>query len=401
MTVKNHRHHSLALLLAIVLTGLNLRPALAAISPLLGDIRADLPLSFSMLSLLTMLPVVAMGLAMFWAPGVVARYGERRVIVAGLLAIGLASLARAQLSSAQVLIASALAAGCGIALIQALMPGLIKRCFPSRAAGMMGLYVTAIMGGAALAAAASSSLLDALGGWRGALASWSALAALALAAWTFAQGVEGAAGKAGCAQGQGAGEFAAAPRAWTLGIFFGLGTASYTCVLAWLPQYYVELGWSGSQAGGLLAWLTSMEVASGLLTPALASRSLDRRPVLFVLLLLIIAGFCGLAWAPDAAALLWAAMLGLGIGGLFPTSMIVSMDHLEDAARAGRLTAFVQGVGYLIAALSPLAAGWIRDASNGFTQSWLLLAACTVSMLWLAARFQPKHYARQFAGSGA
>jgi CP family cyanate transporter-like MFS transporter len=53
------------------------------------------------------------------------------------------------------------------------------------------------------------------------------------------------------------------------------GTASYTCVLAWLAPYYVEKGWSEQHAGLLLGFLTAMEVLSGLLTPAIANRSRD------------------------------------------------------------------------------------------------------------------------------
>ncbi|CAM5184664.1 hypothetical protein [Alishewanella longhuensis] len=52
-------------LLAIVLVALNLRPALAAIGPLLKAIQGDISLSFSAASLLTTLPVLAMGLFSF------------------------------------------------------------------------------------------------------------------------------------------------------------------------------------------------------------------------------------------------------------------------------------------------------------------------------------------------
>ncbi|MBF3188579.1 MFS transporter, partial [Pseudomonas aeruginosa] len=81
------------------------------------------------------------------------------------------------------------------------------------------------------------------------------------------------------------------PRTWLLVLFFGLGTACYTCVLAWLAPYYLEQGWSAQESGLLLGFLTAMEVLSGLLAPALASRSRDRRPVLVGLTALMLAGF--------------------------------------------------------------------------------------------------------------
>ncbi|MGV8651101.1 MFS transporter, partial [Pseudomonas aeruginosa] len=69
-----------------------------------------------------------------------------------------------------------------------------------------------------------------------------------------------------------------------------LGTACYTCVLAWLAPYNLEQGWSAQESGLLLGFLTAMEVLSGLLAPALASRSRDRRPVLVGLTALMLAG---------------------------------------------------------------------------------------------------------------
>jgi CP family cyanate transporter-like MFS transporter len=137
-----------------------------------------------------------------------------------------------------------------------------------------------------------------------------------------------------------------------------------------------------------------MEVLSGLVVPAIANRRRDKRLVLSVLLALIIAGFCGLILSPEHFSLLWPCLLGLGIGGLFPMSLIVSLDHLDNPRRAGGLTAFVQGVGYLIAGLSPLIAGMIRDQLGGFEWAWWSLTAVMVLMMVMVLRFDPKGYGR-------
>ncbi|KGS11062.1 MFS transporter, partial [Pseudomonas coronafaciens] len=183
------------------------------------------------------------------------------------------------------------------------------------------------------------------------------------------------------------------------GVFFGLGTASYTCVLAWLAPYYVETGWSEQGAGLLLGFVTLMEVISGLLVPALANRSRDKRIALSVLLGLMMAGFAGLILMPEQSSLVWAGLLGLGIGGLFPMSLIVSMDHLDDPQQAGSLTAFVQGIGYLIASLSPLFAGLIRDLTGSFAGAWWSLMAVVAIMLLMVARLNPRHYHRYLRGA--
>lgn len=379
------------LMISVVLVALNLRPSMAAVGPLLSSIRADVALSFSTASLLTMLPVMAMGLAMFFGMGVAKRFGEHRSIVLSLVVIGLATVSRLFLDSAVELILSAIAAGVGIAMIQALMPALIKSRFSDNVSLFMGLYVTAIMGGAALAASFSPFIQVQTGSWRIGLAIWAVLAVLALVLWYAQRSVLPPLPQAGAGPQA---SFFGNRRAWLLAIFFGLGTASYTCVLAWLAPYYVEQGWSEQNAGLLLGFLTAMEVVSGLITPAIANRRRDKRGVVAVLLVLIIAGFCGLILSPQYLSLLWPCLLGLGIGGLFPMSLILSLDHLDNPRRAGGLTAFVQGIGYLIAGLSPLIAGMIRDQLGSFEWAWWSLTAVVVVMLLIVLRFDPRHYAR-------
>lgn len=377
------------LMSAVALVALNLRPSMASVGPLLSAIRGELPLSFSMASLLTMLPVMAMGVAMFFGLRIARWIGEHRTIVVSLLAIGIATLARLWLDNAFQLILSAVLAGIGIALIQALMPVLIKSRFAHNVALCMGLYVTAIMGGAALAASFSPWVLMRTGSWRAGMAVWAVVALIALLVWFAQRSALRPSRSASSLAGE---SFSRRPRAWLLGLFFGLGTASYTCVLAWLAPYYVEQGWSEQDAGLLLGFLTAMEVLSGLIAPAIANRSRDRRAVLTVLLALMLIGFCGLIAIPQSLPLLWPCLLGLGIGGLFPMSLIVSMDHLEDPQRAGALTAFVQGIGYLIAGLSPLLAGLVRDLSGSFAGAWWSLATVVLAMLLIVMRFDPRHY---------
>ncbi|MGY2316670.1 cyanate transporter [Pseudomonas sp. SDO5522_S412] len=379
------------LMISVVLVALNLRPSMAAVGPLLSSIRADVALSFSTASLLTMLPVMAMGLAMFFGMAVAKRFGEHRSIVLSLVVIGLATVSRLFLDSAVELILSAIAAGVGIAMIQALMPALIKSRFSDNVSLFMGLYVTAIMGGAALAASFSPFIQVQTGSWRIGLAIWAVLAVLALVFWYAQRSVLPPLPQAGAGPQA---SFFGNRRAWLLAIFFGLGTASYTCVLAWLAPYYVEQGWSEQNAGLLLGFLTAMEVVSGLITPAIANRRRDKRGLVAVLLVLIIAGFCGLILSPQYLSLLWPCLLGLGIGGLFPMSLILSLDHLDNPRRAGGLTAFVQGIGYLIAGLSPLIAGMIRDQLGSFEWAWWSLTAVVVVMLLIVLRFDPRHYAR-------
>lgn len=74
-------------------------------------------------------------------------------------------------------------------------------------------------------------------------------------------------------------------------------------------------------------------------------------------------------------------------------SLIVSLDHLDHPQRPGGLTAFVQGIGYLIAGLSPLIAGLIRDQLDSFEWAWWSLTGVVALMMLIVLRFNPQHYA--------
>jgi CP family cyanate transporter-like MFS transporter len=187
-------------------------------------------------------------------------------------------------------------------------------------------------------------------------------------------------------------------RAWELMLFFGIGTGAYTLVLAWLPPFYTSLGWEPSAAGFLLSGLTLAEVMAGLAVSAWIGRFADRRKPLAAVLTMLICGLICLILAPLKLALLACLLLGIGIGALFPLSLIVAMDHLDDPAQAGMLAAFVQGGGYLIASFMPLLAGILRDRFASLTEAWIVMLAGAVVLLALALRFSPASYRRIDAG---
>lgn len=385
------RHVVLAAI--VLLIGINLRPVLASVGPLLRAIQADLGMSFSQASLLTSLPVLAMGGACFLGFRLAARMGINHAISAALALLSVAIGLRFWVTSSAWLIVTALLAGLGIALIQALLPALIKARFGNRVSLMMGLYVTAIMAGATFAAYGSPLLAQSTS-WRQGLGHWLWPALLALVLWVVW------ARHTPCARAASRTDhpirFWRNRRAWHLAWLFGIGTSAYVCVLAWLAPFAMEQGFSDHQAGSLLAYLTLMEVVAGLFFPYWVQHKSDRRPVMIVLCLLQLLGFAGLALAPEWGLFGWATLMGLGIGGMFPLAMILTLDHQHDPLAAGRLTAFVQGIGYLLAGVTPYFAGVLRDQLDGFEAAWCLLATGAAFMLLHSLRFDPKGYTKHF-----
>ncbi len=376
--------HKLLVILLLVLLGLNLRPVMASIGPLTEYLLQSWHLSYSWISLLNGLPIVMMGLGALSSQWLLSRADLRRLLALALIILGISTLSRLLNQSPASMILSSIIAGLGIALVQAFLPIVIKRQWPAQTASLMGMYVSAIMAGAAISAALAPQILHvsniawALGGW-GLLA----LPPLLLLLWLVPAMPHTAAANAKVTLKPG--------RFWRLAGFFGLGTSGFTCMLAWLPPHFIDLGYDATTAGLALSLLSATEVISGLLLSQLAARSPDRRPWIILALLLAIAGMLCLN---AGAQMAWAGVIlaGCGVGALFPLSLIACMDHLEDAQSAGILTANVQGVGYLIAGASPILAGMLRDALHDFSMVWLGLALIFVITMWLGWGFDPKRY---------
>ncbi|MEH2920334.1 MFS transporter [Samsonia erythrinae] len=371
------------LFFSIILLGLNLRPVLAGIGPLLNQIQAATGLGDSMAGMLTTLPVFAMGFCALYGGQLQARLGEYRGIMLGIVVIALACGSREWLNSGISLLVSAAFAGIGIALIQALVPSFIKSHFSRHSSLLMGFYTTAIMAGAATAAASVSPLANAFG-WQRALACWGIVALVAALAWRCIPKT--------CTRKQGAVVVTPTRRTgidWLLMAFFGVGTGAYTLVLAWLPPYYIQLGLDATQSGLMLGGLTLTEVISGLLVSTFINRFPDRRQLLIPVLLTMLAGMIGLIVAPLTLTYPIIIMLGIGIGALFPLSLIVALDRVTESHKTGSLMGFVQGGGYIMASLMPLLAGFIRQQTAGLEQAWMIMAAGAVVLIVMATRFAP------------
>ena len=387
--------YALVAVLALLI-GLNLRPIMAAVGPLLGMLQGDLGLNSTQASLLTTLPVVLMGVCALAGPWLQRNVGEVRGIALGMLLIVLASAARFVIDSTGPMIVSAAVAGTGIAMVQALMPAWLKRHHPERAGSLMGLFTTGIMGGAVLAAAGAAPAAE-LGGWELVLGAAMLPALLALIAWLrFAGGHQ---------------RYSEVPllpyrdrKAWMLLMYFGIGTSAYTLVLAWLPVYYIDLGFPAAHGGYLLGAVSAMEVVAGLAVSALVHRFPDRRPLLSGVICLILGGLGCLILAPVSLMLPAVILVGLGIGALFPLQLIVTLDHADSPARAGALLAFVQGGGYTIAALMPLLAGVIRDSLGALEWAWVCMVAgalVVMAMTWTLKRPGMEAGAGELPGSAA
>ncbi|MBS0284878.1 MAG: cyanate transporter [Proteobacteria bacterium] len=383
-----------AMLGLVVLVGLNLRPFLTATGPLAPAIRANTGMTLQGMSLLTLVPMLLMGLCAFAGPAVQAAIGVRGAMVWALLLLAAGSLLRLWTSDGAGLVGTAALLGLGVAVVQAVFPAVLKHHFPRQLAVATGLYSAMLMGGGALGARLAPAIAGAAGHWHVGLAR---PALPALAAAVAAMLILPAAERGDAAPAISARALLRRPRTWLLMVSFGLINGGYSSIIAWLPPFYQERGWSAAASGGLLALMALSQATAALLCPVLARRGRDRRGWLWSTMALQAVGFAGLVAMPDLLPSLWAITVGAGLGGCFALTMLVALDHLPDPARAGALAALMQGGGFLLAAIAPWLVALLHERTGGFAAGWAMHLASVALVACLTIRLAPRSYASALA----
>jgi CP family cyanate transporter-like MFS transporter len=307
--------------------------------------------------------VLCLGLCAPLTPLLARRWGIERSLFGALFFIALGTGLRA-LGPVWALFSFSLLAGGAIAVANVLLPTLVKRDFQDRTALLTGTYVTAISGGAALAAAITVPVEVMLGGgWRTGLSIWAVPALGALLLWwpqlrsKGGRGVDVVLPVVGLWRD---------PLAWSVALFMGLQSALAFCVLGWLAPILRERGLDAVTAGLVVSALIVVQLATSLTVPSIATRRPGQTLIAVLLSVSATAGLLGLLLAPLTQVWLWAVLQGLAQGGLFSLALTMVLLRSPDSHVASHLSGMAQSVGYIPAALAPLGVGLLHQWTGGF-----------------------------------
>jgi CP family cyanate transporter-like MFS transporter len=369
---------SVLLAIGMVLLAANMRPAAAAVGPLIGRIKSDTGLSATGAGALTTLPVLCFGALAPLTPVLARRLGERTTVALALLLLLIGTLVRLVPGLGFLFLGTAVA-GAAIAVGNVLLPVLVRGNFPDRVGLLTGMYTTGLIGSAALAAGVTVPVADAFGGgWRPGLAIWAAPVAIALAVWAPQLARRQPAPVDSGTPATGARSLLRDPVAWSVTLFFALQSAGFYATLAWLPSVFHSHGLSTSYAGFLLSLSLIFGLIPALTVPSLAARAGHQRLFVLVFVALIAVGWLGVILAPTSVPYLWVVVLGIGQNALFPLAMTLIVLRGGPVASTSALSTMVQTVGYLMAAGGPLAIGAVHDISGSWTPALLVLLGLLV-----------------------
>ncbi|MYV96851.1 MFS transporter [Streptomyces sp. SID3343] len=379
-----------ALLLAgIVLIALNMRAGLSSVSPLVGELRDVFHLSATTGSLITAIPVLFLGLISPLAPIAARRFGTEAVLLGALVVVGVGILLRV-VPNLGALFAGGALVGAGIAVLNVLMPGVVKREFPDRAATMIGVYSAAMVFGAAVSAGATVPLENAIGhGWQPAIGFWAVLAFAAVAVWL--PHVRRRRGTVAAAMPHVPGLWKSR-LAWLVTGFMGLQSLLFYVLLAWMPTILTDNGISKGTAAAIFAFNTFVQIPASLAGSVIAGRMRNQSWLVVGSIGLVATGYVGLMVAPAGGAWLWAVVLGLGQGGAVSLALTLIVLRSPDPNTAAQLSGMAQAVGYVFAAFGPLAAGALHQVTDGWTVPIvLMLVLCVCALACGIGASRPEH----------
>ncbi|ARJ37578.1 hypothetical protein SporoP8_00995 [Sporosarcina ureae] len=372
------------LLFAIFIVALNLRPAITSIGPMLDIIRDDLLLSNTQVSLLTVIPVICMGVFAMLAPILNKTIGLNKTMYLMLLLLAVATGMRFSVTSFSVLILTAFIAGVAIAVIGPLLSALIKQYFPRHVAVVVGIYSFGMGMGATLSTGLTGVFYEKAHSYSFALAVWAAVAIVGIMAWaiTAAHPIQvKQVSKPPMHKGENPWR---SKQAWSFLIFFGLQTALFFSVLTYLVPIAVSNGMTLLQAGTLLSAMTIVQIFMNIGFPIILQKFTSRTPALVSILALGMISI-GFMWTADP---LWFAigvlLMGIPLGGLFPICLLMPMDATDSAEETNSWTAMMQTGGFIIGGILPLLIASLYDYTENHYVTLFVFLVLFVAMLMLA-----------------
>jgi CP family cyanate transporter-like MFS transporter len=301
------------------------------------------------------------------------RLGTERLLLGG-LALLIGGVAIRSSAGTGALFAGTAILATGIAIVNVLMPILVRQHYPDRVAGITTAYATTMGLMAALASGVAVPLSTLLpGGWRGSMASWAVLAALAALVWLpHLRSAE--APPAATAAERGGTAIWRRPTAWFVTGYMGCQSTVFYVAVSWFPALLRDADFTPAAAGWLLTLFQAAALLAGLVVPTLIRRHADQRGGAFAAGAISALGCLGLLFAPRAAAL-WMVLLGLGAG----PGLIYALSFMGLRASSPRVAAALslmsQALGYAVAAIGPVVFGAIHDASGGWSAALVFAAA--------------------------
>ncbi len=378
---------------ALILIALNLRAPFTSVFPLLDELRQQLNMSPQQAGLLSTIPLMAFAIFSPIAARIARVINIEATITLGLITV-ISGLIIRVISGSTWLFLGTLLIGIGIAIINVILPSLIKKYFPNSSSSLTAMYIL-MMG---LGAAASSSAVVPISQLtiNGFLLSSTQLALivtlpltiLALMFWLPLQVKHR--NQATNTQTKMTFNIWKSPLAWKITLFFGLNSVFNYVFISWYPAMLTSLGYSVETAGFYHGVFQFSSAVPALVMAPLMMRYRNLSSYCLFAFVTVISGILGLLFIPQYA-LISGVLFGMGAGCGFTLGLSFITLKTSSPIQAAALSGMAQSLGYFLAAFSPVLVGYMHDKSNHWDSTFILLLMLVPIWIlsgWSASRSQ-------------
>jgi len=381
----NVQHRQILLFIGIIIVAFNLRPAITSVGPIIGMVRDDIGFPNWAIAFLTSLPLIAFAIMSPLVPRIANRWTNEITLTIGLLIL-IIGISLRTISLSFFLFTGTLLIGLGIAVLNVLLPGVIKENFPAKVALMTSLYTTSMSIFATAGSAVSVPIAEGMDlGWQWALFIWVLPAIIAFILWLFI--LKGKKGKKASSipyleYSQRSGGIWKDSFAWKIALFMGLQSSLFYILISWLPEIMIDDGLNPTNAGFVLALFQLVAIPVSFTIPMFAIRFRRQSMIVLFVNILFIIGMIGLILQTNWTITLISVMIiGMGSSANFALSLLFLSIRAENAKDASELSGMAQSVGYIVAAFGPIVTGYLYDVTHNWTISLLGVIIILIAVL--------------------
>jgi CP family cyanate transporter-like MFS transporter len=356
-----------------------------ATPPVIPALHADLHLSETQIGWLSSLPPMLFAIAAVPGSLLIARFGLIPALLAGLLLTALGGAARGAIPDATFLFASTMVMAAGVAIMQPILPPLVRAWFPKAIGFATAVYTTGLLIGEILPAALTIPLVLPLidNSWRLSFSVWSIPVLLtALIVAIYAPRLGGLRSTVPAANRLWWPDWRR-PLIWQLGLILGSVNAIYFVSNAFLPDYVIAQG-RPDLVGAALTALNIGQLPAAFVMLGLAG-SLVTRPWAYAASgLASLLALIGMVMSHGVGIVVFAGLLGFTdaltlILALALPSMLSAPDDVHRTS-AGMFT-----ISYSCAMLLSIVGGWLWDLTAMPVASFAPVALCAIVIVALAS----------------
>ncbi|MBK5237673.1 MAG: MFS transporter [Actinomycetales bacterium] len=367
----------------ILLVALNMRLAVAGLSPIIPLIQQDFPLSIFAISLLGFIAPLCFAIGGIVTPRIARRTGLEYTVIIALALMITGHVLRATASNWGGLSLGTLLALLGMGFGNVLMPPLVKKYFPDRVPLMTSLYMTLVIISSLVPPLVAVPISNSIS-WRGFLGQWSIFAVLAVIPWVIEISRNRSTAKVAAlaATTEVHPDHVAiwrSPTAWAIAIILAVSSMNGYAMFAWMPIILVDISHvSLAQAGALLGIFAAIGVPFAFIMPMIAGRVRRVDYLVHVATACFLIGYAGLIFFPTQAPLLWTIVLGSG-PLLFPLAVVMVNLRSRTPRTSMALSGFATTIAYVVALTGPPLMGLLFTATGGWTASLIFLGVFSLS----------------------